>query len=89
MEIRQNKFGRYECPCCGYFTFFDKPINTFQDCPVCLWEIDGIQNENPSYVGGANQVSLNQAKENFQLFGAVEQRLKQFSRLPTEEELEA
>lgn len=89
MEIKQNKFGRYQCPCCGYFTFIDKPINTFQDCPVCLWEVDGIQNEDPFYEGGANKVSLSQAKKNFQMFGATEERLKQFSRPPAKEELES
>ena len=30
---------------------------------LCGWEDDDIQNDNPDFVGGANDMSLNQAKE--------------------------
>lgn len=42
-------------------------------CPVCFWENDPIQNDNEKYVGGANDISLSEAKANYQKFGAVKQ----------------
>jgi hypothetical protein len=32
-------------------------------CPICEWENDGVQYDDPDYEGGANKVSLNQAKK--------------------------
>jgi len=64
-----NSFNKYQCPCCGYYTLEEKPTNTFQTCPVCNWEDDGVQYQNPDYKGGANNESLNQAKANFKKFG--------------------
>jgi len=61
---------RFPCPCCGYFTLGEKPPGTFVICPVCCWEDDNVQYEDPTYEGGANRVSLDQAKANFRLFGA-------------------
>ena len=29
----------------------------------CGWQDDAVQNDNPDYKGGANQMSLNEAKE--------------------------
>lgn len=51
------------CPCCGkhHFTYQD----FFEICPVCGWEDDPIQRMEPDYEGGANRVSLNQAREAF------------------------
>lgn len=42
-------------------------------CPICFWENDPIQNDNEKYVGGANDISLSEAKANYQKFGAVKQ----------------
>ncbi len=61
---------RYPCPCCGYLTFSEEPPGTYQVCPVCFWEDDRAQNDNPSLEGGANAVSLTQARANFASFGA-------------------
>ena len=81
-----NKKGRYECPCCGYFTLEGEAGKTFQICPVCYWEDDGIQFNDPTYEGGANSLSLNKAKENFQKFGVIEERFKAYVRPRFEEE---
>lgn len=81
-----NAYRKYECPCCGYFTLEEETGNTFQICPVCYWEDDGIQFNDPTYEGGANSLSLNQAKENFRRFGAIEERFKGYVRPPLEEE---
>ena len=47
-----NIFGKYKCPCCGFYTLKDKADNTFQICPVCYWEDDGVQFHDPNYQGG-------------------------------------
>lgn len=69
------------CACCGNPTLDEDSI--FDICPVCFWQDDEVQNSDPDYAGGANQISLNQAKLNFQKFGACEQRfIKQVKKLP-------
>lgn len=51
------------CPCCGYKSL---DIDSIYDvCPVCFWEDDPIQNKNPDYDGGANELCLIDAKKNF------------------------
>ena len=77
---------KYKCPCCGFYTLDDKADNTFQICPVCYWEDDGVQLNDPYYEGGANVVSLYQARENFKNYGAIEVRFKKLVRLPFETE---
>lgn len=84
MDNRNNR--KYACPCCGYFTLNEEADNTFQLCPVCYWEDDGVQLKDPTYEGGANRVSLNQAKRNFRKFSAIEERFKDYVRPPLEEE---
>lgn len=78
---------RYPCPCCGYLTFTEKPNNTYIICPVCRWEDDEVQTEDPDFRGGANRVSLNEAKNNFKLFGAKEERFIDYVRDPLPEEI--
>lgn len=77
---------KYECPCCGFYTFDEKPNGSYDICPVCFWEDDLIQLENIEYEGGANKVSLVQARRNFLVFGACEEDMKKYVRRPTEEE---
>ena len=61
----------YPCPCCGFLTLTEEPPGTFEICPVCNWEDDAVQAANPMFEGGANSVSLNQARRNFAEFGAI------------------
>ena len=61
----------YQCPCCSYFTFEKELDGTFEICPVCYWEDDWSQNQNPNLTGGANEISLIQAKKNFLIYGAI------------------
>lgn len=82
-----NSFGNYKCPCCEYYTFDEQASGTFQICSVCYWEDDGVQLNDPTYRGGANVVSLNEARENFKKFGAIEERFKRFVRPPERDEL--
>ena len=55
----------YECPCCRNLTLTEEPSGTFEICPICGWEDDEVQFKNPDYEGGANKLSLNQAKKKF------------------------
>lgn len=77
----------FPCPCCGYLTLGEEPPGTFEICPVCFWEDDDVQFEDPSYAGGANSVSLNQARENFKLFGAVSKEFVNQVRKPLPQEI--
>ena len=64
---------RYKCPSCGYLTLHQQPPGTFELCPVCFWEDDPVQFENPDFEGGANRPSLNKARRNFAEFGACDE----------------
>ena len=77
---------RFKCPCCGCYTFKDKPDGNYDICPVCYWEDDPIQLIDEDYEGGANKVSLNQARINYLEFGACEESMKGHVRKPTDEE---
>lgn len=50
-----------KCACCGEFSL---PMESaFEICPICGWQEDDIQEEDPTLTGGANDMSLQQAKE--------------------------
>lgn len=73
---------KYACPCCGYRTLYKVPPRCYAICPVCYWEDDPVQFDDPDYVGGANNVSLNQARKNFLEFGASERQWEGRVRAP-------
>mgnify|MGYP000934988302 CR=1 FL=1 len=52
----------FECPCCNEKTLTDDPGH-YDICSNCGWEDDPIQREDPDYAGGANEMSLNEARE--------------------------
>lgn len=78
---------KYKCPCCGYNTFEDEPIGNYDICPVCFWEDDPFAYEDPDKYCECNHVSLNQARENFKLFGACCKEMIAHTRKPNEDEL--
>lgn len=51
----------FPCPVCGKHEF--KAFGDYRVCPVCNWENDDIQYDFPDEDGGANRMSLNQARE--------------------------
>ena len=55
----------YPCPCCGFLTRSESDHGTFEICPICGWEDDYVQFNDPDYRGGANRESLNEARENY------------------------
>ncbi len=62
------------CPCCSNLTMSEGNPGSFEICPVCFWEDDGVQNDDPTYAGGANVVSLNEARHNYQTIGVTTRR---------------
>lgn len=56
---------RYACPCCGYLTLEESPPGTYEICEVCGWEDDHLQFSDPKLRGGANRLSLDEARANF------------------------
>ena len=54
------------CSCCGYLTIDEE----YDICPVCDWEADGVQERDPTHAGGANHMSLIEARASFQAIGA-------------------
>lgn len=77
---------RYACPCCGFFTLQQEPPGTYELCPVCYWEDDGVQYADPDYKGGANSESLNVARANFRRLGASSSSALPYVRPPRPEE---
>lgn len=49
-------------------------------------EDDNIQSFDPNYEGGANDISLNRARENYKKIGAVDESSLKSARPPTEKE---
>jgi len=77
---------KYRCPCCGYRTLDDEP-GCFDICPVCYWEDDNIQRDNPDYKSGANDISLNEARENYKKIGAISSEFSDSVRLSLDVEI--
>ena len=77
---------RYPCPCCGYLTLPEPSPGTYEICKVCFWENDGVQFNDPDYEGGANDVSLRQARDNYREFGVSELRFRAHVRPPRSDE---
>jgi hypothetical protein len=85
--LNTGREANYSCPCCSYLTFGEKPPGTYLICPVCGWEDDFVQFDDPTYKGGANSVSLIEAKENFSKFGAATQSKAKSTRPPKDDEI--
>jgi hypothetical protein len=81
-----NRTELYPCPCCGYETLPQEAGGTYELCPICFWEDDVVQLEDPDFEGGANRVSLRQAQRNFVAFGACEEWAVDHVRKPTSAE---
>ena len=85
MNDFMSKLQKYRCSCCGFNTLDSVPGN-FDICPVCYWEDDNIQRDDPNYRGGANDMSLNEARQNYKNIGAISSDFLEYVRLPLEDE---
>ncbi len=57
-NYRKIEIPKSICACCGLIE-----VEFYDICSVCGWQYDLAQNKIPDYKGGANQMSLNEAKE--------------------------
>ena len=51
------------CPVCGKYIFSERA--SYEICPVCGWEDDPVQRKDPSFAGGANMLSLEEARRSY------------------------
>lgn len=84
---RPAEEGPSSCPCCGCLTLDERGMHDI--CPVCFWQDEGLSEFDPERVGsGANcSLSLAQARENYQRFGACDESMKKNVRPPLAHEL--
>lgn len=55
---------KHKCPVCGKFEFSD--FDSYEICYICGWEDDDLQLHEPDYGGGANELSLNEYKKQWE-----------------------
>ena len=76
---------KFKCPCCSYLTLGEE--RKWEICPVCFWEDDLFQFNDPNLKDGANDLSLNQAKKNFKQFKAIDKDSIKYVRIPLYDEM--
>lgn len=87
VKVRETRAGRrYACRCCGFLTLVEPPGNTYETCPVCRWDDDGLQVQNPDMTGGSNKVSFNEARHNFRHYRVSDPNRQPRARPPRPEE---
>jgi hypothetical protein len=77
---------KYKCVCCGNFTMNSEKHGSYDICPICFWEDDIVQYDDPNYAGGANEISLVRARENFIRIGSISEKHLSMVREPNAEE---
>jgi hypothetical protein len=85
--LKNEKQKCCPCPCCGFLTMTGPARDTYDICPVCDWEDDEVQYKHPNREGGANTVSLNQARANYAKFGAKTMEASSDVRSPLPDEI--
>jgi hypothetical protein len=77
---------RFRCPCCKYKTLSERA--GYDICAVCFWEDDGQDDNEEVHLddfgvcGPNGNLCFAKARENFEKFGAAEERLAQYTRKP-------
>lgn len=54
--------ANYVCPVCGEKTLRENPDGSYEECTICHWVMDELQNFNHDFRGGFNEMSLNEAR---------------------------
>ena len=60
-----SKILVFKCPVCGQYVFKSGP-GSYEICPICGWEDDKAQYEDPTLAGGANHLSLKEYKKQYE-----------------------
>ncbi len=82
-----NKYGKYPCQCCEYFTIRNPKEYGYELCEVCFWEDDGYGDSTPDAPSAPNgEMTLNEAKKNFKLYKACDEFSVDSCRDPLPEE---
>ncbi len=55
--------GKIACPACGFLVLEEEFYGSYDICPICGWEDDGVQLANPCSGGGANGESLHECQQ--------------------------
>lgn len=63
-----------KCPCCSYKTLEER--GQYFICPVCFWEDDG--NNDPEKVSSCNQLTLKEARLNFEKDEVITEKSEKF-----------
>lgn len=86
VDVLGGPEGPYRCPCCSFITLGERGSHVI--CPVCFWNDDGQDDHDADEVrGGPNRgLSLTEARNNFQRFGASDERRVALVRDPFPEE---
>jgi hypothetical protein len=66
MKNKKNILDLIPCQCCGAKSIEEQ--GSYEICPVCFWEDDGITDENVN--SGANHLTLKEARENYKKYKA-------------------
>ena len=74
------------CPCCGYLTLPEGIPGSYERCPVCHWLDDPVQFTDTDQVTETNEVSLAEARRNFEEVGAASAAAVEETRAPAPEE---
>jgi hypothetical protein len=86
-DDEENHIKAKPCPCCGYLTMGPESPGSFEICEVCNWQDDPVQYQDPDYEGGANEMSLKQARRNYAEFGASSMTRLEWTRPPRQDEI--
>ena len=55
-----SRTAKFPCPCCGRKRI--EKLGDYEICDVCGWEDDPMQSKDPDFSGGANELSLKEAR---------------------------
>lgn len=70
VDIVEGNLPRWlPCPVCQHHTF--ETLGAWDTCPVCGWNSDPVQETMHDDPTGANGISLNEARRNYQAIGAI------------------
>lgn len=59
-----------QCPCCDYFTLSKR--GEYDICPICFWEDDGLDIDQPDQYSGPNHKTLREGRKDFERYGACD-----------------
>ncbi len=60
---------KHMCPVCGQTEF--EMHGSYDICEVCGWEDDPLEGNRPDYGGGANGITLTEARERYKKYGSI------------------